>query len=103
MIRHSNGGRSTSNTVAVQLAKGLRFGVVASSDNHRGYPGAYGEGLLGVWANDLTREGLFDAIRKRRDYAWPGNVRELQHALERSIIMSDAQHLRPVHLPTMLV
>ncbi|MFV1967519.1 MAG: DUF3604 domain-containing protein, partial [Pirellulaceae bacterium] len=73
MVRHSNGGRSTSNTVAVQLAKGLRFGFVASSDDHRGYPGAYGEGLLGVWANDLSRESLLEAVRERRTYAASGD------------------------------
>ena len=73
MIRHSNGGRSTSNTIAPQLAKGLRFGFVASSDNHRGFPGAYGEGVVGVWARELTRAALFDAIRARRTYAATGD------------------------------
>ncbi len=51
MLRHSNGGRSTANTIVRQLAKGLRFGFVASSDDHLGYPGAYGEGVVGVWAD----------------------------------------------------
>lgn len=72
MLRHSNGGRSTANTIQYQLANGLRFGFVASSDNHRGYPGAYGEGVLGVWAKDLTPESLFEAIRARRTYASTG-------------------------------
>ncbi len=44
MLRHSLGGRSTANTIVRQLAKGLKFGFVASSDDHLGYPGAYGEG-----------------------------------------------------------
>lgn len=73
MIRHSMGGRSTSNTIVPQLTKGLRFGFVASSDNHRGYPGAYGEGLVGVWAPDLSPAALFDAIRSRRTYAATGD------------------------------
>ncbi len=47
MLRHSMGGRSTANTIQPQLARGLRFGFVASSDDHRGYPGAYGEGIVG--------------------------------------------------------
>jgi hypothetical protein len=51
-IRHSMGGRTTENTVERQLAKGLRFGFIASTDDHRGYPGAYGEGLVAVWARD---------------------------------------------------
>jgi hypothetical protein len=73
MIRHSNGGRSTSNTIVPQLQKGMRFGFVASSDNHRGYPGAYGEGVVGVWAKELSRAALFEAIRSRRTYAATGD------------------------------
>lgn len=73
MIRHSNGGRSTANTIQRQLARGLRFGFVASSDDHRGYPGAYGEGILGVWARELSRESLLEALRARRTYAATGD------------------------------
>ncbi len=72
-IRHSNGGRSTENTIQRQLEKGLRFGFVASTDRHRGYPGAYGEGVAGVWANDLSAASLFEAIRARRTYAATGD------------------------------
>jgi len=73
MILHSNGGRSQSNTVEYQLKNGLRFGFVASTDDHFGYPGAYGEGVAGVWAEDLSRAAIFDAIRKRRTYAVTGD------------------------------
>ena len=81
MIRHSNGGRSTSNTIVPQLQAGRRFGFVASSDNHRGYPGAYGEGIVGVWARELTREALFEAIRPRRTYAATGDRIALEVAV----------------------
>jgi hypothetical protein len=73
MIRHSNGGRSTANTISRQLARGLRFGFVASSDDHFGYPGAHGEGVVGVWAEDLSRKGLLEAIGARRTYAATGD------------------------------
>lgn len=73
MIRHSMGGRSTSNTIARQLLKGRRFGFVASTDTHRGYPGAYGQGVAGVWARDLSAESLFEAMRARRTYAATGD------------------------------
>ncbi len=73
MIRHSLGGRSTSNTIEYQMKRGLRFGFVASSDDHRGYPGAYGEGVVGVWARELTSDSLFEAIRARRTYAATGD------------------------------
>lgn len=72
-IRHSMSGRSTANTIQRQLEKGLRFGFVASSDSHRGYPGAYGEGLLAAWATDLSASSLFEAFRARRTYAATGD------------------------------
>lgn len=71
-IRHSMGGRDTANTIERQLQKGLRFGFVASSDSHRGYPGAYGEGVLGVWAQQLTARSLWEAFRAGRTYASTG-------------------------------
>ncbi|MEO2049789.1 MAG: DUF3604 domain-containing protein [Pirellulales bacterium] len=72
-IRHSMGGRATENTIERQLSKGLRFGFVASTDDHRGYPGAYGEGLVAIWARDNSAAALVDAIRKRRTYAATGD------------------------------
>ena len=35
-----------------------------------------------------------EAITKLKKYPWPGNVRELQHALERAVIMADANVLQ---------
>ena len=72
-IRHSMSGRSAANTVERQLLEGLRFGFVASSDSHRAYPGAYGEGVVGVWARDLSAGALFEAMRARRCYAATGD------------------------------
>jgi hypothetical protein len=60
---------------------GTRFGFVASSDDHLGYPGAYGEGVLGVWASDLRAESLFAAVRARRTYAVSGDRIVLDVAL----------------------
>lgn len=81
MLRHSNGGRSTANTIARQLEKGLRFGFVASSDDHLGYPGAYGEGVCGVWAQSLESKALIEAIRARRTYALTGDRMVLEVSL----------------------
>jgi len=72
-IRHSMSGRATANTIERQLENGLRFGFVASTDSHRGYPGAYGEGVVGVWARDLSAASLFEAMRARRTYAATGD------------------------------
>jgi len=51
---------------------GRRFGVIGSSDEHSGQGGRRHGGLAAVWADALTREGIFDAIRERRCYATTG-------------------------------
>jgi hypothetical protein len=63
------------------LEQGYRVGIVANSDGHKGrhgasHPGAslfgaYG-GLTCLLAPDLTRAGLFEALRKRHHYATTG-------------------------------
>ncbi len=39
-----------------------------------------------------------ETIRAMEQYAWPGNIRELQHAVERAVILCDAEELMPEHL-----
>ncbi len=61
--------------------QGYRVGIVANSDGHKGrhgasHPGAslfgaYG-GLTCLLASELTRDGLFDALRRRHHYATTG-------------------------------
>jgi DNA-binding NtrC family response regulator len=36
-----------------------------------------------------------ESIQKLSDYSWPGNIRELQHVIERAMILSDEDILRP--------
>lgn len=97
-LRHSHGGRWTRNTLQHFLQEGHRLGVIASTDDHFGYPGAYRQGLAAVQARELTREAIFDALRRRRCYAVTGDRilldfavndagmgRELPHAPERRI------------------
>jgi len=72
-VRHTECGRWTRNTLQHFLAQGHRLGVIASTDDHLGYPGAYREGLAAVLATDLTREAIFDALRHRRTYAVTGD------------------------------
>ena len=80
-IRHSMGGRWTPNTYSAVLESGLRVGALASSDDHLGYPGAYGEGLAAVLAPELTREGVFGALRDRRCYGVTGDRIRLRFRL----------------------
>lgn len=63
-------------TAMAALRKGLRLGFVAGSDTHSGRPGGsakeplgYWGGLAAVWAKDLTRRSIYEAIRMRRTYA----------------------------------
>ncbi len=74
---HSMGGRETSHTAAAGLESGLRFGFVGSSDDHAGFPGAYGEGLMAALVDDFSRAGIFAAINARRTYALTGDRIEL--------------------------
>ncbi len=72
-VRHTEGGRWTRNTLQHFLKQGYRLGVIASTDDHLGYPGGYREGLAAVLAEELTREAIFDALRSRRTYAVSGD------------------------------
>ena len=79
---HSMGGRETRNTATAALQTGLRFGFVGSSDDHAGFPGAYGEGLMAALVRDFTREGIFEAIRARRTYALTGDRIEVDFTVD---------------------
>jgi hypothetical protein len=79
---HSMGGRETAHTAAAGLAAGLRFGFVGSSDDHAGFPGAYGEGLMAALVTDFSRAGIFEAIRARRTYALTGDRIELDFSVD---------------------
>jgi hypothetical protein len=93
-LRHSMGGRETVNTVNYQLAQGRRFGFVASSDDHIGYPGAYGEGVLGVWAEGLDAASLFKAVRLRRTYATSGERIAVEFSLNGRAMGSEMPFVR---------
>ena len=63
------------------IEMGYRVGVVCNSDGHKGRPGAsypgssmFGAigGLTCFLAENLTREGILDAMRKRRHYGTTG-------------------------------
>jgi hypothetical protein len=63
------------------LEQGYRIGILANSDGHKGRHGAShpGASLFGAYsglscllARDLSRAGLFDALRRRHHYATTG-------------------------------
>jgi len=65
-------------------ARGYKIGVIAGSDTHAGLPGRsiwysdrddflrYPAGYAAVWARELTRAGIFEALRARRCYGTTG-------------------------------
>ncbi len=48
------------------LKKGIKYGFVGSSDDHKGHVGV--NGLTAVFARSLDKDALFDAYRSRRVY-----------------------------------
>lgn len=52
---------------------GQQMGVIASSDNHWSQPGKEGFGVLAVYAPELTRGAVFDAVASRRTYGTTGS------------------------------
>jgi hypothetical protein len=86
MLRHSMGGSDRGQTAAEQLRGGRRIGFTAGTDDHYGYPGSYGEGLTGVYAESLTRESVFEALRQRHVYAVTGDRIRLSFTLGRNMM-----------------
>jgi hypothetical protein len=66
------GPRTSGGTYQEALDRGRHVGVVASNDGP-GLPGTWNKGLAGVWATDLTRDAIWDAIHERRTYGVTGD------------------------------
>jgi hypothetical protein len=82
-----HGGERDGQHVFDALNRGYRFGIVGGGDIHDGRPGddlhrflehenaplLRRQGIMAVWANELTRESIFDALWNRRCYATTNN------------------------------
>ncbi len=62
---HDMGPRVWEGSIQCGLEKGLKFGLMCSTDQHAGYPGSYGDGRIGVFAPELERGALWDAMQER--------------------------------------
>ena len=78
---HAMGPRDHNSSAQRGLELGHIFGFIGSSDDHSAHPGNYGYGLAAVWAEDLSRAAIWDAICRRRTYAVTGDRIGLQFAL----------------------
>ncbi len=92
--RHTEGGRWTKNTLQYLLAQGHRVDVIASTDDHLGFPGGYREGLAAVKAAELTREAIFDALGNRRTYGVTGDRIALDFTLNGRMMGQELPYVR---------
>ena len=75
--------------------QGYRLGVIASSDEHSGQGGRRHGGIAAVWAQELTREAVFDAIRSRRCYATTGERILLYFDIDGELKMGECGRREP--------
>lgn len=88
------------------LKRGFKLGFIGTGDDHDGRPGdslhhlqekpeSYkflrGPGLMGVWAEDLTRESVFKALWNRRVYGTTNNRTWLKFSINGNPMGSDFQ------------
>ena len=96
---HSMGPCHEHSSAQYGWSQGNIFGVIGSTDHHNAFPGSYGYGRLGVWADDLSRESIWNAIQQRRTYVLTGDRIQLAFALNDSMIgdiapASDTRHIQ---------
>jgi hypothetical protein len=70
---HTMGPREHASSVVAGLRRGYRFGLIGSTDHHSAHPGSHGHGRLAVWAPELSRQSIWDAVQARRTYALTGD------------------------------
>ena len=78
---HTMGPRDWEGTYQYGLERGNLVGLIGSTDHHSAHPGSYGHGGLAVWASELTRDAVFEAIQSRRCYAISGDKISLDFAV----------------------
>ncbi|MBE9565598.1 MAG: DUF3604 domain-containing protein [Proteobacteria bacterium] len=99
MSRNSSmGPRVSGGTVREGLAKGHRLGIIASGDTHSGCPGVWNHGLAGVWAEELTREAIWEALRQRRVYGVTGDRIVVDFQVAGAPMGSEIQESTPLEI-----
>lgn len=78
---HTMGPRHEQSCAQYGWSQGNIFGVIGSTDHHNAFPGSYGSGRLGVWSESLTRDAVWQAIKKRHTYTLTGDRIELLFSL----------------------
>jgi hypothetical protein len=95
---HDMGPRDAGSTAEAGWQRGFRFGIVGGTDHHGAYPGSHGDGRMGVFAEDLTRESLWEAFKARRVFAATGDRIDARLFVEDAWIGETIQKAGPRHL-----
>lgn len=70
MDRHIHMGPRVDETSMISgIKQGVHFGIIASGDNHE-VPAMVKYGRAGVWADEYSKDGLWDAFTSRRVYGF---------------------------------
>ncbi len=89
---HDMGPRDHGSTAEAGWALGHRFGIVGGTDHHSAYPGSHGDGRMGVFADELTRESLWEAFKARRVFAATGDRIDAHLFVDDAWIGSDVKN-----------
>jgi hypothetical protein len=83
-------------------AAGKRLGVIGSSDEHTGRGGRRHGGVAAVFAPELKREAVFDALRARHCYATTGERILLEFSVDGIGMGREGRRPRGAKLPLVL-
>ncbi|PIE04626.1 MAG: hypothetical protein CSA76_03120 [Spirochaetales bacterium] len=78
----------TCSSYSAALKRGCILGAIGSTDNWGEFPGHYGRGLAAVLAENLSREGLWEAFSQRRVYAVTGDRIKLDFTINDKLMGS---------------
>ena len=92
--------------IAEAMRRGYRFGFIGSGDSHSGMPGRSfpadrqwcvdaRSGLACVYASELTREAIFDALRRRHCYATTGERMILRFSVNEAMMGEEVRLTAP--------
>ena len=93
------GPRQWEGTIQYGLELGNKFGIMASTDQHSGYPGSYGDGRIGVMAPSLTRDAIWEALRTRHVCAATGDKIIIDFRLNDAFMGENGQILARMNGP----
>ncbi len=90
------------------LDEGLRFGVIAASDNHDSHPGRsvwgrYPGGLAGIWASELTREAIWQALYHYQTYGTSLDRIYVEFSIDGDFMGSEIQTDQPVAISAYVI